>query len=114
MARSKIPNPLERRHLLERKLDSAQARRLADAYLEADRALEAVAFLEKAEAHESLDALLAEAIESGDAFLFRAACGARGLDPSKAQWERLGQTAEAAGKEIYAVEARRQMDLLDA
>lgn len=111
MARSKIPGPLERRHLLEKDLDAAQAQKIADAYLEEGRAPEAIAFLEKAEAGEALETLAAEAVASGDAFLLRAACGALGNEPTSEQWQQLAQQAEAAGKEIYAGEARRHAEL---
>ena len=50
MARSVVPNPLERRVLLEKQLDPAHALRIAEAYLAQDRAVEALAFLRRAEA----------------------------------------------------------------
>ena len=71
MAKSKIPDPLERRHLLERELPPAQALRLAEAYLAEGRTLEAVDFLRKAEAKDRLAALRAEAVAAGDSFLLR-------------------------------------------
>jgi hypothetical protein len=54
VARSKIPDPLARRHLIERSLQPAQALRVAEAYLEQGRALEAIEFLRKAEARDRL------------------------------------------------------------
>ena len=33
MARSRIPNPLDRRHLIEKELSEAQALQVAEAYL---------------------------------------------------------------------------------
>ena len=41
MASTTIPNPMDRRHLLEKRMDAKQAIALADAYLEEDRAVEA-------------------------------------------------------------------------
>ena len=81
MADSKIPNPLERRHLVEQDLPVEQALGLAEAYLAEDRADEAVAFLVKAGASDRLDALAGEAVESGDLFLLRAI--ATGAGPSR-------------------------------
>ncbi len=37
MAKSKIPKPLERRHLIERELPAAQSLRTAEAQRQADR-----------------------------------------------------------------------------
>ncbi|MCZ6784348.1 MAG: hypothetical protein O7G30_13660 [Proteobacteria bacterium] len=110
---AKIPDPLERRHLLERELDEAQARALAEAYLEEGRVVEAVAFLQKAGDEERLSALAEEALEAGDAFLFRAACAAAGREPDAAQWQRLGDAAERAGKRNYVALARRQFEGVD-
>ena len=45
MARTGIPDPLERRHLVEKDLPAAQALAIANAYLEKDRCLEALDFL---------------------------------------------------------------------
>ena len=73
MGKSKIPGPLERRHLIERELDAAHAKRIADAYLEEDRKVEAIDFLEKAGAEEELESLCREARTRGDVFLLRAA-----------------------------------------
>ena len=41
MAKSKIPQPLERRHLLQRDTAPAQSLAIAEAYLEAGRAVTA-------------------------------------------------------------------------
>ena len=72
MARSKIPGPLERRHLIERELSADRALVLAEAYLEQGRSVEAVEFLAKAEAHERLAELRRDAVAQGDVFLLRA------------------------------------------
>ncbi len=107
MAKSKIPGPLERRHLIERELSPEKAVELADAYLEEGRGSEAVVFLEKANATDRLRALADRAVEEGDAFLFRAVGQALGEAPSADRWLALGDAAEAAGKLRYAESARR-------
>jgi len=114
MARSKIPKPLERRHLIERELTPAQALKLADAYLEAGRSVEAVEFLRKAGADDRLAELRAEAVRAGDAFLLREVAGAQGEVPEREEWRVLAEAADASGKELYAVEARRQAERSDA
>jgi hypothetical protein len=108
VARSKLPDPLARRHLIERKLALPAALRLAEAYLEQGRSVEAVDFLMQAGADERLRALRREALESGDLFLLRAVAGAMGEPPDHDEWVALAAAAEAAGKERYAADARRQ------
>ena len=49
MATVKLPDALARRHLLEGGVDPAKALGIAEAYLEAERELEAIAFLRAAE-----------------------------------------------------------------
>ena len=110
MARAKIPGPLERRHIVEGKLGSAQALRYAEAYLAAGRRMEAVDFLRLAGASEQLQALRREAVESGDVFLLRSVATAIGAEPERAEWLAVAEAAAAAGKDRYAVEARRQAD----
>ena len=61
MAQSKIPGPLERRHLIEREISADRALAFAEAYLEQSRAVEAVEFLAKAEAPERLAELRRDA-----------------------------------------------------
>ena len=63
MAKSGIPGALERRHLVEKDLAAAQAQRIADAYLAADRHVEAVDFLGKLEDADALRDLRARAVE---------------------------------------------------
>ena len=111
MARSKIPNPLERRHLLERDLQASKALDIAEAYLQEDRSIEAVGFLVKAGATEKLEALLEAATESGDLFLMRAVATGLKITPDSAHWKRLAVAADAAGKSEYAATARRQAEL---
>jgi len=108
VAQSRIPNPLERRHLVERELPPAQALRIAEAYLEEGRSVEALEFLRKAGAPERLGELRREAIEAGDAFLLRGVTAAGGAAPTREEWLALADAATAAGKLRYADEARRQ------
>ena len=110
MSRSKIPGPLERRHLIERELAPAQALKTAEAYLAEGRAIEAVEFLAKAEDGERLQELRREALETGDLFLMRAVVDALGEAPDREEWLALAEAAEAAGKERYAADARRQAE----
>lgn len=107
MAKSPLPDALARRHLLERELPPAQARRIAEAYLAEDRRLEAVDFLRAARAEASLEELRAQALRDGDAFLFRVVSGAAGRPPDRDEWLRLGETARALAKDRYAAEAER-------
>jgi hypothetical protein len=110
VASSRIPNPLERRHLLERELDAAQALRIAEAYLEEGRCPEAVAFLAKAGEGDRLRALQVEAEAEGDAFLVKMICAALEEEPSAESWRRVAEAAEASGKLRYASTARRQLE----
>ncbi len=110
MAKSKLPDALGRRHLVERDLNPAQAMRIAQAYLDDGRSLEAIAFLCKAEAADQLEALRAEAIECGDAFMLRAVSDAAGLPPGREEWQALAAKASAVGKDLYAAEAIRQAE----
>jgi len=108
--KAKMPGPIERRHLIERELSADQALDYAEAYLEAGRDSDAIAFLVKADAQEQLTAIQKRAIESGDLFLFRAAAAARGVAPENYQWRELARAAAAAGKQRYAAEAERQAE----
>jgi len=107
MARTAIPNSLARRHLLEKKISESHALSLAEAYLEADRPSDALAFLVRAGASEKLAEMRKRAIEAGDAFLLRAVCDALRVEASPSDWRRLGDVAESSGKMLYAEEARR-------
>jgi hypothetical protein len=113
MARSKIPDPLSRRHLIERELAPAQALAIAEAYLEQGRSVEALDFLRKAGARERLEALRREAVQVGDAFLLRAAAAQLGGEPEREEWRALAEAAEAAGRSAYAAEARRHAEVGD-
>ena len=110
MAKSKLPNALERRHLIERDHTPAQARRYAEAYLSAGRDCDAIEFLAQAEATEELDALRAKAIETGDAFLLRSVLRATGGTATSQQWRSLAEAAARAGKDRYAADARPMVD----
>jgi hypothetical protein len=108
MAKSKIPDPLERRHLIEREQPPAQSLRLAEAYLAEGRTLEAVDFLRKAGEREKLAAIRAEAVAAGDAFLLRIAAAALAEPVDRESWRQAAEAAEAAGQQRYAADARRQ------
>jgi hypothetical protein len=110
LARSKIPNPLERRHLIEKELSPAQALAIAEAYLGDGRVIEALEFLRAAEAEDGLAALREETIAAGDAFTLRAIGAAMEQAPGRDEWEALASAASRAGKELYAAEARRQAE----
>ena len=107
MARTKLPDPLARRHLLEAELEPAKAQVFADAYLELSREIEAVDFLARAKAVEALEALQAAALERGDVFLMRRVSQALGRDPSRESWRALAAAATRAGRERDAESATR-------
>jgi predicted Zn-dependent protease len=107
-----IPDPLARRHELEKALDPARARAIGEAYLAEKREIEAIAFLKKASANDVLEKLCAAAIERGDAFQLREACTALGRELERESWERLARAAERQGREKYAAEAKRQVERL--
>jgi hypothetical protein len=113
MAKKKLPDPLRRRHLVEQELDPARALQIAEAYLEAGQALDAVAFLAKAEAGERLAALREQAVSDGDPFLLREIATALGEELDAATWRRAADAARAAGKDRYAAEAGRQAARLE-
>jgi len=110
MAGSKIPDPLKRRLLVEADRSAAQSLAVADAYLEEGRTVEALVFLVKAGAGDRLSELRRQAVEDGDAFMLRSVSGAQEEPPTGAEWTALAQAAEAAGKELYAVDARRMAE----
>ena len=110
MAKAKIPDPIERRHLVEKELPPAQARAIAEAYLADDRCLEAVDFLKIAAAGERLAELRQRSIAEGDAFLLRAVADAQGQAPTRDDWQKLETAAAAQGRDRYALAARRQLE----
>lgn len=109
MAKKTLPDPLRRRHLVEQPLDPARALQIAEAYLEGGRAIEAVAFLVKAEAREQLNTLRDQAVGEGDAFLLREISVALAEEFDAETWQALAEAAQSAGKERYSAEASRQV-----
>ncbi|MDD9801790.1 MAG: hypothetical protein OXU78_00265 [Deltaproteobacteria bacterium] len=112
MARAKLPDPLARRHLLSGELAPARARAIAEAYLAEGRSMEAIAFLHKAAARPELEALRAEALQSGDVFLLREVSAALAEPPDLADWNAVAEAARACGKALDAAEAQRQAERL--
>jgi hypothetical protein len=110
VAKSVIPDPLTRRHLVERELPAEKALAIAEAYLAENRTCEALDFLRLAGAKERLAELRSEAVSSGDAFLFRAAAGAMETAPERQEWRRLAEAAQANGRERDAEQAGRQAE----
>jgi hypothetical protein len=108
MAKSIIPDPLERRHLLERQADVSASLKIAEAYMEEGRADEAIDFFAKAGASDRLEALLTDAVEAGDAFLMQSVVRVSGIEVGAEKWLRCAQIAEDRGKLRYAEVARRQ------
>lgn len=107
MAKVKLPDPLARRHLLEGKIDPAKARAIGEAYVAADREMEAIDFLARGDANDVLESIQGTALERGDVFLFRAAVGAADTAVDAATWTRLAEAAERAGRERDAETAKR-------
>jgi hypothetical protein len=110
LAKHKIPGPLERRHLIEKSQDVSKSLVIAEAYLEAGRAVEALEFLANADAQERLAELRATAMREGDAFLLRGVATAAAQPVTVEEWSSLATAAAEAGKDCYAAEARRQAD----
>lgn len=110
MAKHGIPDPLTRRHLVEKELPEAQALAIAEAYLAEGRSDEAVDFLALAGASTKLGELRAEAVSSGNAFLLRMVAQAMDEPPERDEWRRLQEAAHSLGKERYAAEAQRQAE----
>ena len=108
MARSRTPDPLSRRHLLERELAPAAALRVAEAYLAEGRILEAVEFLAKAGATDKLAELRREAVAAGDVFALRGLAAAMKAGVERDEWMEIAAAASAAGKQLYAEQAQRQ------
>jgi hypothetical protein len=99
--------------MVEQPMDPARALRIAEAYLEEGRAMEAVAFLAKAEARDRLETLREQAVAEGDAFLLREISAALGEEADAATWQALAEAARAGGKDLYAAEASRQAARLE-
>lgn len=107
MARTKLPDPLAKRHLLEAELDPARAKALADGYLALGREIEAIDFLKRAGDVGALEGLEAAAVERGDVFLMRRVEQALGREPASARWKALAAAARDAGRERDAETAAR-------
>jgi len=110
MARSKIPNALDRRVLIEKQMSDAQTLAVAEAYLAEGRAMEALDFLTKANARDRLSELRAGAVESGDVFMLRATARAMAESPTRDEWSAIARSAAAAGRELDAASAQRQLE----
>ena len=111
---AKAPDPLKRRHLIERGLDAPKALALAEAYLAEGRTQESLVFLKQAEARERLEAIREEAAAAGDVFLLRESSLALGEETPAALWRATAEAAQAAGKGKYAEEAARQAARLES
>jgi hypothetical protein len=107
MAKAAIPNPLERRHLIERDAAPEQSRKLADLYLAEGRDWEAIAFLAKAGDREGLAALREAAMVAGDTFLVREVTRVLRDEVSAQAWHRVAQAATENGKDRFAAQAIR-------
>ena len=107
MAKNKIPNPLDRRHLIERAIGSDKALALAEAYVAEGRIWEAIAFLLQADARDRLAELREDATQAGDAFLVRELSRALGEEPTPERWSAVAEAARASGKERFAAQAQR-------
>jgi hypothetical protein len=94
--------------MLEQSVEPARALRIAEAYLAEERKLEALAFLRLANAADRLDAVRADAVQDGDAFLLREVARVQARPATREEWRALAASAESAGRERYAEEARRQ------
>jgi hypothetical protein len=97
-----------RRDLIEKELAPAQALRLAEAYLEEERVVEALVFLKKAGAQDRLREIGQQATLDGDVFLIRQVGAALGGAPEADDWRAAAQAARARGKLRYAEDAERQ------
>ena len=113
MARTKLPDPLARRHLLEAAIEPARAKALAEGYLARGREIEAIEFLAKAGDETALVALEQAAVERGDVFLLRRVALALGREPGSERWRALAGAATRAGRERDA-EAAMRLAAVDA
>ena len=107
MAKTRIPDPLTRRLVVERQLAAPAALALAEAYIAEGRVWDAIAFLVQAEARDRLAELREEATRAGDAFLVRELSKALGEEPTPERWQVVAEAARAAGLERFAAQAQR-------
>jgi len=108
LAKPLIPDPLNRRFLLEKNLSKEKFLEIAEAYVAEGREIDALDFFARAEVPERLLELREEAIQRGDGFLLRSICGLSKEEPTREEWTRLVEVAEAKGMLRYAETARRQ------
>ncbi len=108
MAKPIIPNPLDRRHLIEKPMDQNACLKIAEAYMEEGRVDEAIDFFAKAEATDRLESIRADAIETGNSFVVQSVSRVTGDEVASEQWLRCAEVAEAQGMLRYAEVARRQ------
>jgi hypothetical protein len=108
VATRKLPDALERRHLIEKDLAPAQALKLAEDYLAQERVVESLVFLKKAGAEERLRALAEQAKLDGDVFLMRQVATWLGASPTAEEWRVAAGVAHERGKLRYAADAERQ------
>jgi len=113
MAKSIIPNPLERRLLIEKELSAEQALAIAEAYNDAGRFAESVVFLGKAGADDRLTEMAEQAVSEGDGFLLSEISRVRQWEPEPELWSRLEESARRLGKLLYAETAHRQANRSD-
>ncbi len=107
MAKTTIPDPIKRRHLIEQDMGEAQCLALADAYEAEGRTFESLQFLEKAGAKDRLAGLMDRAVASGDAFLLRQLSDLLGQDPGAERWSSLASNAAGEGLDRYSEMAQR-------
>lgn len=107
MAKTKHPDPLSRRHLLEREIEPSKASAIAKAYLDEGREIEAIDFFAKAEDRDALMKIQEVAVERGDVFLMKAASEGLGEEASTARWEELARRAGELGRNRDAESALR-------
>jgi hypothetical protein len=107
MAKPAVPDPMARRHLIEKEMESSQSLALAETYLADGRASEAVVFLVKAGADDRIGDLMEQAVSEGDAFLLKQIVDASRRECAPERWLALADAAEAVGKQRYAEMARR-------
>lgn len=108
----RIPDPLKRRHLVEKEEDPAKCLALAEAYLETGRVIEALLFLQRADAQDRLDEVFEQGISEGDVFLVRETARIRGTEVDGRVWRRVAEAATRLGKARYAEDATRFADRL--
>lgn len=109
MARKETLSCLEKTDLLNQAAASIETLlHWGRKYEEAGLVFDAVEFYEKANEREALDRLLKNALNEGDAFLFKRVSRALKFEPSREEWLELAKKAQELGKYTFAVQAYRQ------